>query len=223
VSRPGAVFLAFEVPADVRSTIVETLGRLPDDITAAWTLPRGWHVTVAWLDHLDAAGVDRVGALVDGVVDAWRVRRDVHAVAAGGGVREDGMVAATGDPVVGEDDAPATITLVEPVRLRRAVVLGGRASPALHDLHRALTTTLAATLGDTLSERARGALERPWRPHVTLARARRGGDPAHVRSAVAARWTASVAWTVDRLALVESHLGGGPARYVTRRTWPFPA
>ncbi len=53
----------------------------------------------------------------------------------------------------------------------------------------------------------------PLRPHVTLARARR--EPADVRAWVASVRAPSAELTVDRLELVRSHLGAGPARYET--------
>lgn len=57
---------------------------------------------------------------------------------------------------------------------------------------------------------------RPFRPHLTLARAR---HPVDLRA-----WLASVSappgvLDVDRLALMRSHLGSGPARYETLATF----
>jgi 2'-5' RNA ligase len=51
---------------------------------------------------------------------------------------------------------------------------------------------------------------RPFRGHLTLARARQRGDkvPASLAGA-----PIRGAWTVRRVTLVRSHLGGGPARY----------
>jgi 2'-5' RNA ligase len=64
--------------------------------------------------------------------------------------------------------------------------------------------------------------ERPYRPHLTLARARDGAD---LRRAVAAMaGFEGRAWTVDELHLVCSHLGAGPggtARHETHASWPL--
>lgn len=50
--------------------------------------------------------------------------------------------------------------------------------------------------------------QRPYKPHLTLARGRAGAD---LRPAVAAlRSYEGPAWTADRLLLVESRLGAGP-------------
>jgi RNA 2',3'-cyclic 3'-phosphodiesterase len=73
------------------------------------------------------------------------------------------------------------------------------------------------------ARRARLPVEdRPYRPHLTLARARDGAD---LQPAVAAlgRFEGR-AWTVDELHLVCSHLGAGPggtARHEPRASWPL--
>lgn len=65
--------------------------------------------------------------------------------------------------------------------------------------------------------------DRPYRPHLTLARVR---DPrVDLRSAVAAlaEFTGRT-WTADRLQLIRSHLGKGPggtARHELLLSWPL--
>ncbi len=56
--------------------------------------------------------------------------------------------------------------------------------------------------------------ERPFRPHLTLARVR---PPADVRELV--REEIDLGWTCDRVVVYRSHLGGGPARYETLETF----
>lgn len=56
----------------------------------------------------------------------------------------------------------------------------------------------------------------PFRAHVTLARGRR--DPVDLRSWIAATSAPTGELRVDRLELMRSHLGGGPARYETLAT-----
>jgi 2'-5' RNA ligase len=73
------------------------------------------------------------------------------------------------------------------------------------------------------ARRARVPVEdRPYRAHLTLARARDGAD---LRPAVAAlNGFEGRAWTVDRLHLVRSHLGAGPggtARHAPHASWPL--
>ncbi len=83
-------------------------------------------------------------------------------------------------------------------------------------------TALAAELGDELAERGWARDERPFRVHLTLARA---DGIAGAGRAVAALQEASVgldaAWTADRLVVYQSGLGSGPARYRPLWTAPF--
>jgi 2'-5' RNA ligase len=64
--------------------------------------------------------------------------------------------------------------------------------------------------------------DRPYRPHLTLARVR---DRADLRPAVAALGTfAGSPWTPDALHLVRSRLGAGPggtAAHEVLATWPL--
>jgi 2'-5' RNA ligase len=63
---------------------------------------------------------------------------------------------------------------------------------------------------------------RPFRPHLSLARAdgvRSGPRTAAVLAELAAGL--DVTWTADRLTLFESHVGGGPARYEPLLEVPF--
>jgi 2'-5' RNA ligase len=59
--------------------------------------------------------------------------------------------------------------------------------------------------------------DRPYRPHLTLARAREHGDLRPVVEAMAD--FAGSSWTAGELHLVRSHLGAGPARYEQVASW----
>jgi RNA 2',3'-cyclic 3'-phosphodiesterase len=64
--------------------------------------------------------------------------------------------------------------------------------------------------------------DRPYRPHLTLARSRDGADLRPAVDALAG--FAGCAWTATELHLVRSHLGAGPgrsARYEVVATWPL--
>ncbi|HLU58156.1 MAG TPA: RNA 2',3'-cyclic phosphodiesterase [Pseudonocardia sp.] len=64
--------------------------------------------------------------------------------------------------------------------------------------------------------------ERPYRPHLTLARGRDGADLRPVVDALAG--FAGCTWTATQLHLVRSHLGAGPdrtSRYETLNSWPL--
>jgi len=77
---------------------------------------------------------------------------------------------------------------------------------------------LARRLDDGLVTAGWERDERPFRPHLTLARA--DGIPAGAATAAAlieAARAFAAAWVADRIVLFESHTGGGPARYEALR------
>jgi len=77
---------------------------------------------------------------------------------------------------------------------------------------------LAGRLDDGLVRAGWARDERPFRAHLTLARA--DGIPAGAATAAALLEVArgfATAWTADRIVLFESHTGGGPARYEALR------
>jgi RNA 2',3'-cyclic 3'-phosphodiesterase len=62
--------------------------------------------------------------------------------------------------------------------------------------------------------------DRPYRPHLTLARGREGADLRPVVDVLAG--FAGRTWTAGELHLVRSHLGAGPertSRYETLTSW----
>lgn len=77
-----------------------------------------------------------------------------------------------------------------------------------------------------LGEAIQGAVEdaglpvrrKPVRPHLTLARASRSGTTVTDQVAAAVAPVAAE-WDADEVALVRSHLGGGPARYEALSAW----
>ena len=69
-----------------------------------------------------------------------------------------------------------------------------------------------------------GVDDRPYRPHLTLARNPQGADLRPLVAALAPY--AGTSWTADRLHLVRSRLGAGPGRtasYDTVAAWPLSA
>ena len=83
-------------------------------------------------------------------------------------------------------------------------------------------TRLAASVSAAARRSRIPVDDRPYRPHLTLARGRDGEDlrplAARLESFAGATWTAA------RLDLVESRLGKGPdrtARYVSVASWPL--
>jgi RNA 2',3'-cyclic 3'-phosphodiesterase len=83
---------------------------------------------------------------------------------------------------------------------------------------------LAAALGAALERRGWPRDERPFRPHLTVARSDgvRAG-PRLARALIAASSGLSIAWPARSVVLFESLTGGGPARYVPLLEVPFGA
>ena len=81
-------------------------------------------------------------------------------------------------------------------------------------------TELTAALDRELTSRGWSPAERPFRPHLTLARSDGVGTGTRTAARlVDAAADLDVRWTVDRMVLFESLTGGGPARYIR---WPRP-
>ena len=89
------------------------------------------------------------------------------------------------------------------------------------DGDRAPLTRLAASVSAAARRSRIPVDDRPYRPHLTLARGR--DDDLRPLAARLDAFT-GVAWTVNRLDLVQSRLGQGPdrtARYVSLASWPL--
>ena len=96
-----------------------------------------------------------------------------------------------------------------PARARVAWYAIGDPASHLAALARELGSALGVEVGD------------PFRPHITLARARR--EPADLRGSLAEAADVAPSTTVAATAieLMRSHLGGGPAAYETLATIPL--
>jgi 2'-5' RNA ligase len=110
----------------------------------------------------------------------------------------------------------ATVAEAHPATRSTTGGLGGFPAPArarvawygIEDVHGRLAR-LAADVAVALGLDA----SRPLRPHLTLARARRA--PVDLRPWLASASAPTGVLAADRIELVRSHLGGGPARYET--------
>lgn len=58
--------------------------------------------------------------------------------------------------------------------------------------------------------------ERPFHPHLTLARVRPPADVRRIEDEAL-----ELSWVCDRVVVFRSHLGGGPARYEALETFPL--
>jgi RNA 2',3'-cyclic 3'-phosphodiesterase len=138
----------------------------------------------------------------------WTTRQQWHVTLAFVGEVADGLVPALQAAVAAAAAGCAPRPVAMGPTARR---LGGGQLvvpvAGVDDLAASLGAACAAALG-------RPPEARPFRGHLTLARARRGGDVPRSLQGI----PLEAAWDVDEIALVRSHLGGGPARYETLST-----
>ena len=81
---------------------------------------------------------------------------------------------------------------------------------------------LNVVVDDAVARAGHGGDQRPFRPHLTLARSDGvGGGGETARILVEEASGLSVRWTVTELVLFESVTGGGPARYVPIEVAPL--
>ena len=174
----------------------------------------------AVVDIVDAV---RAAGLPDGMHDVRWVRLDgLHLTLRFLGPTPEDRIGPTIDAVQAATAGPDAPGPFE-------IVLGGAGAFPERGRPRAIWIGLTAgvTELDTLSARLGGALttagwepdDRPFRPHLTLARS----DGLAAGPIVADRLSAamvgrSIGTTADRIVLYESQTGGGPARYVPLAT-----
>ena len=164
---------------------------------------------------------DRAAACLTGALPALRpVRPDLMhlTLAFLGWVADDRLAAATDAVrVAAAGHAPFDLTFDHAGRFPatgrpRAVWLGLTAGT--DEL-----TRLAADTGRALAERSFALEDRPFRPHLTLARVRAGASGPESRAVAAAvdgLTVPELQLRVDRIAVVESRLSPGGPRYTTR-------
>jgi len=182
----------------------------PEGRTLRWALPEQWHVTLAFLP---AVADGRRDELSERLAHAARRRPRFTLRVAGAGAFPDPSRAKVlwaglaGYPNTGPLSGPST----EPDN-------GADAGPDALETLRRLATGARSAAAKSGVEVAGGR----FRPHLTLARL---GRPADLT-----RWLRvfdgyrGPAWTVDEIALVESHLGQGPGghpRYDVAETFPL--
>jgi 2'-5' RNA ligase len=174
----------------------------------------------SWRCFLAVPLGDDLRAALGAAVDGWRARSDLSGLRWADPSGWHLTLAFLG--AVEADEVPAIGAAVASTAARhlawraRTGGLGGYPSAArarvawygVADPDRRLAT-LATDLRAALGLDDAG----PFRPHVTLARGRR--EPVDLRSWIAATSAPDGQLNVDRVELMRSHLGGGPARYET--------
>ncbi|MDT0350867.1 RNA 2',3'-cyclic phosphodiesterase [Pseudonocardia charpentierae] len=175
-------FVALVPPASALAELAAALAPVQAaDPGLRWTPPGQWHLTLAFLGDIEGDGLDDgvLPALAERLARAAR-RHPPTELALGGGGR-------FGDRVL----------------WIRVHDLGA-------DARRGHTGVrgLAGSVGAVARRCGIPVDDRPYRPHLTLARARPGSD---LRPAVdALKDFTGTPWTADALHLVRSRLGAGP-------------
>lgn len=194
-------FVALTPPASTRAELADALAPVraahPD---LRWTPPAQWHLTLAFLSDIDGdeLGEGILPELIERLTRTARRHAPMELALAGGG-RFGDRVLWTRVKVFGSD------------------VLRARGRAGRDDLG-----TLAASVGAAARRCKIPVDDRPYRPHLTLARGRPGADlrPA----AEALRDFSGTRWTADALHLVRSTLGagsGGSAAHTVIASWPL--
>jgi RNA 2',3'-cyclic 3'-phosphodiesterase len=197
-----AVIPSDEALAELAAAVAPLREAHPD---LRWTPAAQWHLTLAFLGEVDEAVLPDL---------TERLARAAHrhpptSLAFGGGGR-------FGDRVLWTRVRAASVPGESRVPTGRTAHLDRRRD-GLDGLRR-----LAASVTAAARRYGIAVDERPYRPHLTLARGRPGAD---LRPAVAAlSGFVGSPWTADALHLVRSRLGAGPggtALHEIVATWPL--
>ena len=214
-------FVALVPPDSVLDELAEHVAPIraahPD---LRWTPAAQWHLTLAFLGEVDEAVLPD---LTERLARAARRHRPVSLALNGGGRFGDRVLwtrVQAAKPVRGAPRIPPGEVRVPP----RQVPHSSTASCAsAHGTPRGGVDALRRLAGSTGAAARRCGIavdDRPYRPHLTLARGREGAD---LRPAVEAlSGFAGSPWTADTLSLVRSRLGAGPggtAAHEVVETW----
>ncbi len=186
MSQSVRLFVAVQVPADVRGVVEERLEPVRGRFDGLrWIPPDAWHLTVCFLGHVAPAVGDAVAA---------------------------GLPAA----VAGVGPVAATLG---------AAGRGGRGGVLWLEVASEGLVALAARVRRLATDCGIAVEDRPFRGHLTLARARgRDRVPTGAVDAVTGADLPALTWTATAVELMRSHLGGGrPARYEALATVPLEA
>ncbi len=210
-----------------------------------WTPPAQWHLTLAFLGEIDEGVLPELTgrlaraarrhppaplALAGGGRFGDRVLwTRVHPAPTGHTPTEPATEPAAAEPAPEHTAEPAPGHIAAPpadgagcAGPRESPVATGRVLRSGRPQGGEGLRRLAASVAAAARRSGIPVDDRPYRPHLTLARAR---DRADLRPAVAALGTfAGSPWTPDALHLVRSRLGAGPggtAAHEVLATWPL--
>jgi 2'-5' RNA ligase len=189
------LFFALEIPAPVQREIAAFMADLTPRLPAArWVRPEGLHLTLLFLGEVATDESPSEGTAPEPLEALCAAVRPCFA-------RQPPVTL----QVVGGGTFPTG-------RRARAAWLGVGGARFFAGLHRCLVPAAAAALG-------REPDERPFRPHVTLARPKDArskegwGRPACEQFRAAAQRRFGAPFRAERAVLLESRLGAGGARY----------
>jgi RNA 2',3'-cyclic 3'-phosphodiesterase len=177
-----------------------------------WTPPEQWHLTLAFLGDVDEAVLPE---LTERLARAARRHPPLELAFAGGGRFGDRVLWTR---VVDPPQRESPVSTGRVAHLDRAA--GRPRGPAAG--RAAGLRRLTASVGAAARRCGIPVEDRPYRAHLTLARARTGADLRTV-AALLGEFTGS-RWTADALHLVSSRLGAGPggtAAHDVVRSWPL--
>ena len=163
--------------------------------------------------------------LTERLARAARRHPPVSLALAGGGRFGDRVLWTRVQLVAGEFPSARRVRSAASPIPRRVAHSGTASSASGHGAPRGGVDALRRLAGSVAAAARRSGIavdDRPYRPHLTLARGRAGAD---LRPAVAAlTGFAGSPWTADALHLVRSRLGAGPggtAAHEIVGTWPL--
>lgn len=208
---PRRLFVALAVPVQVRHAVARALAQLAPELRAR-RLPSDEPTSGAHRGGGLRAGGLRAGGLRWVRPDAW------HLTLTFLGAVEPRRIADLEVRLGRAAGRAAPLSL----RLAGAGCFGRHVLWAGVDGERDGVRRLAAATGAAARRAGIDVDNRPYRPHLTLARADGSSDLRALAAALAD--LASPSWTADELHLVQSHLGEGPdrtARHEVVARWPL--
>jgi RNA 2',3'-cyclic 3'-phosphodiesterase len=186
-------FVAIGVPPSIRDVLYSSLAPVraarPE---VAWTDPRGWHVTLAFLGPLPNSSRREVVTAVERAVARAASADDLPGVVA-----------------LGPADAFDDRVLITRIEDDPGGLASGHVAPLGH------VASLGARVQAALVEAGLPVTQGPVRPHVTLARARRNRPIDDALVGLVRERMVPDRWVVDAVGVWSSHpRSGAPARYV---------
>jgi 2'-5' RNA ligase len=184
------LFLAFELPPDLRTSLGERVEELRSSLPAAsWVPAERMHLTLVFLGEVDEEKVAPLGAAL----------RPIFAAA-------PRLLLRLTEPGTFPPRRPARVAWIGVAATVEESAESGGSESALASIERSARVALGRVLGHAFEDR-------PYHAHVTLARPRRPWGREAVARFVGACADLAGEWEARRAVLMESRLGRGGAGY----------